>query len=122
MVKKSIQNINSQLKMLSSYIEYLETEQQNLLDQLEHSNRNYHKLLLDKKNSISILKSCLIHLQEQSKGKDILMEDVVNYAISLGFVEYILRLYLEMIHQKGGYLDKGKGYIQVIKEVLDSIY
>ena len=75
-----------------------------------------------KKDQIQILKSSLVRLAFDAKGNDILMESVLQRAKEMGVQESHARELLEMIHQKGGYIDKGMGYIHPIKDVLDSIY
>lgn len=75
-----------------------------------------------KKDQIQILKSSLVRLAFDAKGNDILMESVLQRAKEMGVQESHARELLKMIHQKGGYIDKGMGYIHPIKDVLDSIY
>ena len=74
-----------------------------------------------RKEQIFLLKKALNGLYFESKGNDILKESVITKAISFGLQELVVRELLDYIYSKGGYLEKGMGYIRPTKE-LDEIY
>ena len=136
-MRKVLKNIDINLKVLTSYIESLEESKEELQQKIskleaqlkgtsQEQDYNIDYIVAgewkSKKDQIQILKSSLVRLAFDAKGNDILMESVLQRAKEMGVQEAHARELLEMIHQKGGYIDKGMGYIHPIKEKLDTIY